>query len=88
MTLTRNRPFGRLAWPRPALLAAYAVAAAIVDPASDAEKPNIVFILIDDLGWMDLHCQGNKRIDTPNIDRLAAWGSRRGGWPTSCGSAC
>ena len=32
--------------------------------------------MIDDLGWMDLHCQGNNRLDTPNIDRLAKQGMR------------
>ncbi len=36
-----------------------------------ADKPNIVFILIDDLGWMDLGCQGSRVYQTPNIDRLA-----------------
>jgi arylsulfatase A-like enzyme len=32
--------------------------------------------MIDDLGWMDLHCQGNERLDTPNIDELALQGMR------------
>jgi arylsulfatase A-like enzyme len=32
--------------------------------------------MIDDLGWMDLHCQGNDRLDTPNIDQLALQGMR------------
>jgi len=40
------------------------------------QKTNIVFVMVDDLGWMDLHCQGNKRLDTPHIDRLAAQGMR------------
>ena len=39
-------------------------------------KPNIVFILIDDLGWSDLACYGNPFHETPNIDRLAAQGMR------------
>ena len=39
-------------------------------------KPNIVLILIDDLGWKDLGCYGNKLIDTPNIDDLARRGTR------------
>ncbi len=38
--------------------------------------PNIVLIMIDDLGWMDLHCQGNPRLDTPHIDKLAVQGMR------------
>ena len=39
-------------------------------------KPNILFILIDDMGWMDLGCQGNKNLRTPNIDNLAIGGMR------------
>src|SRR4030088_3194279 len=38
--------------------------------------PNIIFILADDLGYGDLGCYGQKRIQTPNIDRLAAEGLR------------
>ncbi|MHC4909974.1 MAG: sulfatase-like hydrolase/transferase, partial [Planctomycetota bacterium] len=44
--------------------------------AGDAVRPNIVFILIDDLGWMDLACQGNPVVRTPNVDRLAGEGMR------------
>ena len=39
-------------------------------------KPNVLFILIDDMGWMDLGCQGNKNLCTPNIDNLAKGGMR------------
>jgi len=39
-------------------------------------KPNIVLILIDDLGWADLGCYGSTFYKTPNIDRLAAQGMR------------
>ncbi len=39
-------------------------------------KPTIIFILADDLGWGDLGCYGQRRIQTPNIDRLAAEGMR------------
>jgi arylsulfatase A len=43
---------------------------------SDAERrPNIVFILIDDLGWKDIGCAGSRYYRTPNIDRLAAEGA-------------
>ena len=46
------------------------------DQASDqpSEHPNIVLIMADDLGWKDLHCYGNEKLDTPNIDRLAEQG--------------
>ena len=36
--------------------------------------PNIVFILIDDMGWRDLGCYGSTFYETPNIDQLAAEG--------------
>ncbi len=39
-------------------------------------RPNIVFILADDLGWTDLGVQGSKYYETPAIDRLAAQGMR------------
>src|SRR5438034_11816493 len=39
-------------------------------------KPNIIFILADDLGYGDLGCYGQKKIRTPNLDRLAADGMR------------
>jgi len=39
-------------------------------------KPNIIFILADDLGYGDLGCYGQQEIRTPNIDRLAAGGMR------------
>ena len=39
-------------------------------------RPNIVLILLDDLGWRDLSCYGSTFYETPNIDRLAAEGVR------------
>jgi arylsulfatase A-like enzyme len=45
--------------------------------AEAAARPvNFVIILVDDLGWMDLSCQGSKYYETPQIDRLAAQGMR------------
>jgi arylsulfatase A-like enzyme len=44
--------------------------------AAEAERPNIVFILIDDMGWTDLHCFGSTVFETPNIDKLAAQGMK------------
>ena len=40
------------------------------------KRPNIVFILIDDMGWKDLNCYGSSFYETPNIDRLAHEGMR------------
>ena len=39
-------------------------------------QPNVILILVDDLGWMDLSCQGSRYYETPNLDRLAAQGMR------------
>ncbi|RIJ50858.1 N-acetylgalactosamine-6-sulfatase [Maribellus luteus] len=41
-----------------------------------ANKPNIIYILADDLGYGDVGCNGQKLIETPNIDKLAAEGMR------------
>lgn len=42
--------------------------------AAPAGKPNVVFILADDLGWRDTTLYGSKYYETPNIDRLATRG--------------
>jgi arylsulfatase A-like enzyme len=41
-----------------------------------AAKPNVIVVLVDDMGWRDLSCQGSPFYRTPNIDRLAASGMR------------
>ena len=41
-----------------------------------AEKPNVLFILADDLGWRDLSVQGSTFYESPNIDRIAKSGMR------------
>jgi len=42
----------------------------------DKKRPNILFILVDDMGWTGLNCFGNKLVETPNIDSLANQGMR------------
>ncbi|MCA9062962.1 MAG: sulfatase [Planctomycetaceae bacterium] len=49
-----------------------------------ADHPNVVFFLVDDLGWTDLGCFGSSFYETPNVDRLAASGMRF----TSAYAAC
>lgn len=52
------------------------LASALLLGATEPTKPNIVFVLIDDMGWGDFSCFGNTEAKTPNIDRLAAEGLR------------
>ena len=44
--------------------------------AYPADKPNIIYIMVDDLGYGDLGCYGQTAIQTPNLDRMAAEGMR------------
>lgn len=68
MQSSRRRDFLRTA--------AAAVASPVLAQQPLSRKPNIVFILADDLGAGDLGCYGQRYIRTPNIDRLAAEGMR------------
>ncbi len=49
------------------------------------EKPNVIFIMADDLGYRELGCYGQKKIRTPNIDKLASQGMKFTDY--YCGSA-
>lgn len=52
-----------------------------------AEQPNFIIIFTDDQGYNDLGCFGSKKIQTPNIDRLAAEGRKYTSFYTAC-SVC
>jgi arylsulfatase A len=43
---------------------------------TETRQPNVVFFLVDDLGWSDVGCYGSRFYETPNIDRLAKQGVR------------
>jgi len=59
-----------------ALVLVVGLSLAISAAAAPPQKPNIVFILADDLGSAELGCYGQKKIRTPHIDHLAAEGMR------------
>ncbi|MDE0123692.1 MAG: sulfatase [Bryobacterales bacterium] len=58
------------------VLAAFATCSPGQSPDADARRPNIIFLLLDDMGYADLGAYGNTYHRTPTIDRLAAEGVR------------
>lgn len=59
------------------LLIAVAICFATIGRSAEAaKKPNVIFILADDLGYGDLGCFGQKRIKTPVLDKMAAEGMK------------
>lgn len=53
-----------------------ALAMVFSSTVSAADKPNLIYIMVDDLGYGDLGCYGQQRIKTPCLDRMAAEGLR------------
>ncbi len=53
-----------------------AMAGSTLIKCAEHKKPNIVLILVDDLGWADLGCYGSTFYETPNLDALAQSGMR------------
>ena len=69
------------------LLATVTIAVLAVHAASTldaAEKPNVLILFADDMGYGDLGCYGHPRIKTPNIDRIASEGIRLTSFVTGC----
>lgn len=64
--------------PNPRLFRPMRLLAFLLAPlaAFAADKPNIILILADDLGYADLGCQGSKEVISPHMDSLAANGVR------------
>ena len=60
------------------LLSAFLASMILASPGSQAspEKPNIVYILLDDAGYGDFSCYGQKKFTTPQIDKIAAEGMK------------
>lgn len=61
---------------RPLLALALASVLALTGHAAEIERPNVIFIVTDDMGYADLSCQGATTFRTPHLDRMAAEGTR------------
>lgn len=61
---------------RALVLGAFSLGLGVVAQAAAAARPNVIYILADDLGYTDIAVNGSKYYETPNIDRLAAQGMR------------
>lgn len=61
-------------WRRLACVVLYAFCFFVSAEGKDKDPPNIVFLLIDDMGYKDFSCMGSTDIQTPNIDRIAREG--------------
>ena len=59
-----------------ALIALLLLAQTVSSAPTEADKPNIVYVVADDLGYGDLGCYGQTKFRTPNVDRMAAEGMR------------
>ncbi len=70
----KTRPKSSNAWKIALVAAGWAIAAPA--PAAGPERPNIVCIMADELGYFEPACYGNPHLQTPNLDRLAAEGVR------------
>lgn len=57
-------------------LAAHGAAPVVRRPRGRGDRPNVIIVSIDDLGWRELGCYGNTFNETPRIDRLAEEGTR------------
>lgn len=63
-------------FPTLALLTLFLPSSGDSPPQDAGRRPNVIYVLADDLGYGELGCYGQERIRTPNVDRLAAEGMR------------
>ena len=71
-----KRPLAVLLWLGVLFNVAWTAPSATAAEEKPTRRPNVVFILADDLGWTDLGCYGSRYYETPNIDRLCRQGMK------------
>jgi arylsulfatase A-like enzyme len=76
MTVYNRRDFLKALGAGAAAITLSGCTGASTNPVGKNRRPNIIFIMADDLGYGDLGCYGQKSISTPNIDQMAAEGTR------------
>src|SRR5205823_3973599 len=59
-----------------AALAAFTTLALVAAPLIAADRPNIIFVMADDMGWGETSYRGHPLLKTPNLDAMAAGGLR------------
>lgn len=59
-----------------ALLASCSSQSKKENSSADIQKPNVIFLVADDIGFGDFSCNGATEVNTPNVDKLAAQGIR------------
>jgi arylsulfatase A-like enzyme len=74
MTNKKNSNFSRREFIGGAIAATAASSAIFNSTVTASSRPNIIFILADDMGWADLSCYGRPDYKTPNLDKLATEG--------------
>ena len=76
MKLTRRKFIGGIASGATLLVTTRTLPAVATSSDPTTPRPNVIFILADDLGWGDLSCYGRPDYHTPNLDLLASQGVR------------
>ena len=69
-------PHAHRRWTVPSLLLALVPATLVAQSPTAKRKPNIVYIMADELGYYEVSYMGHPNIQTPNIDKMAAGGVR------------
>ena len=74
MNMHKEPHVDRVLWKSVLLGLVFSVLFTTAGSSKERSRPNIILVFIDDMGWADFSCFGNKDAQTPNVDRMAAAG--------------